>query len=420
MTTLRIAGAVLLCVLTAGLHADDWSRFRGPGGTGISGSSVPLEWSESSNLQWKAKLPGRGTSSPIVIGDRVFLTCYSGEANRSLNRHVVCVSRSDGEIRWTKTISVSGREDDYRGFITEHGYASNTPVSDGDRLYVFLGKSGVFAFDLEGKQLWQVGVGTESSNRRWGSGASLILHGNALIVNAAEESQSIRALATDTGKELWKAEAGALELAYGTPALVGVDDQRTDLVIGVPGETWGLNPDTGKLRWYCLTDQGGNVSPSVVSDGKAMFVFGGRPAASHGIRIGGSGDVTKSHLQWSSRTSSYVATPLLHDGKLFWVDDRGVAQCADTKTGEVIYRERLDGIGSGGRPVYASPVMAGDHIYVASRWDGTFVLSAGAEFEQLARNQFAGDESDFNATPAISDGQIFLRSDEALYCVAAE
>lgn len=420
MHSIRLGLVVALGFLATCAHAEDWPRFRGNGGNGISESDVPVNWSASENLKWKRALPGPGASSPIVIGDRIFVTCYTGEGNQSLERHLLCINRADGEVVWKKTVAAEEREDDYRGFLTEHGYASNTPVSDGEHVYAFFGKSGVFAFDAEGEQLWQTAVGTESSNRRWGSGASLILHGNLVIVNSSEESQSIRALNRKTGKEVWKSQASSLELTYGTPTLISLDDDRTDLLVGVPGETWGLNADTGKLRWYCLTDLGGNVSPSVVSDGQSLFVFGGRPAASHGIRTGGKGDVTDSHMIWSSRNSSYVATPLLHDGKLFWVDDRGVAFCADARSGEALYRERLDGIGSGGRPVYASPVMAGGQIYVASRWDGTFVLSASAEFKQLARNPIAGDKTDFNATPAISDGELFLRSNQALYCVTAE
>ena len=416
MNVLRFGVVVTITLSSLALQAEDWPQFRGPGSQATSESAVPTKWSASENLKWKTDLPGSGTSSPIVVGDRVFVTCWTGEANRSLERHLLCINRADGEIAWKATVKAQVREDDYRGFLTEHGYASNTPVSDGEHVYAFFGKSGVFAYNFDGEQLWQTSVGTESSNRRWGSGASLILYGNLQIVNSSEESQSVRALAKDTGKELWKAEASSLELAYGTPTLVELDD-RTDLVLGVPGETWGMNPESGKLRWYCLTNHGGNVSPSVVSDGRSLFVYGGRPAAAHCIRTGGKGDITTSHMQWSGRSASYVATPLLHDGKLFWVDDRGIAYCVDAETGDEIYRERLEGISSGGRPVYSSPVMAGGKIYVVSRWDGTFVLAPSSEFNLLAVNSVGADDTDFNATPAISNGELFLRSNQALYCI---
>lgn len=407
--------AVLCCSVAT---ADDWMRFRGPDGAGVStDSNVAVTWSDAENLSWNTPLPGAGSSSPIVVGDRIFVTCYSGEGD-SLKRQLVCVNRSDGKISWSRTNDAAQPEDAYQGYLTEHGYASNTPVSDGERVYAFFGKSGVVAFNLEGEQLWSVNVGRESSNRRWGSGASLILYNDSVIVNASEESQSIRALDKRTGKEIWDATAASLELAYGTPTLVDLSDGRVELVIGVAGEAWGLNPDTGKLTWFAETNLTGNICPSVVADGETVYVFGGyRSSGSHAIRAGGKGDVTESHMLWSTRNSSYVATPLLHLGHLYWVDDRGQAFCVEAKTGDLVYRERLQGVSSG-RPFYASPVLANGKLYVVSRWDGTFVLAAKPKFEQIAQNKFAEDESDFSATPAISNGNLFLRSSAFLYCVA--
>ena len=408
--------------------AADWTQFRGPNGAGISSdTNLPLTWSDTENLRWKVELPGPGSSSPIVLGDRIFVTCYSGygvpKANggdiKSLERHLVCVDRAEGKIRWTKTVPGELPEDSYQGYISEHGYASNTPVTDGERVYCFFGKCGVVAFDLEGQQLWQTGVGKESSNRRWGSGASLILYKDSVIVNAAEESQSIRALDAKTGREIWKAAGAALELAYGTPSLVTLKDNRLDLVLAVPGEVWGLNPDTGKLRWFAEHSLTGNICPSIVADGETLFIFGGfRSAGSLALRAGGEGDVTKTQLQWSSRNSSYVATPVLHEGHLYWISDSGQAFCIDAKSGELVYRERISQLEAGGRPVYASPVIANGKIYVPSRWNGVLVLPAKPKYEVLAQNRFADDDSDFNATPAISNGELFLRSNRYLYCVA--
>jgi outer membrane protein assembly factor BamB len=202
---------------------------------------------------------------------------------------------------------------------------------------------------------------------------------------------------------------------------VKVDDNRSELVMGVPGEVWGLNADTGKLTWYAETTLTGNICPSVVIDGDIAFVFGGyQSSGSHAIRVGGKGDVTDSHMVWSTRNSSYVATPILHEGHLYWVDDRGQAFCVEAKSGELVYRERLKGVDSGGRPFYASPVLAGGKLYVVSRWNGTFVFAAKPEFEQIAQNKFESDESDFSATPAISNGELFLRSGKFLYCVAKQ
>ncbi|MGI9177115.1 MAG: PQQ-binding-like beta-propeller repeat protein [Pirellulales bacterium] len=421
---LALIAAALLA--TAGAAAADWPRFRGPEGRGCGESAVPLEWSAEKNLLWKTALPGPGSSSPVVHGDDVFVTCYSGYGvpdeqggtPAKLVRHLVCIDRTTGAEKWRRDVAAELPEDAYEGYLTEHGYASSTPVVDADAVYAFFGKSGVVAFDRAGKELWRVAVGNESSNRRWGSAASLIRHDDLVIVNAAEESQSIRGLDRKTGREVWKAEAAALELAYGTPAIVRLDDGREELVVAVPAEVWGLDPATGKIIWYATHSLTGNLSPSVLVDGDVVYVFGGfRSAGSLAVRAGGSGDVTKSHLLWKSKASSYVATPLLHEGHLYWIDDRGQAFCSSAKTGEQVYRSRVAEISGGGRPVYASPVLAAGRLIVATRFSGTLVLPAKPVYEVQATNQFAGDESDFSGTPAIVDGRLYLRSGRFLYCV---
>ena len=408
--------------------AEDWAQFRGPDNKGVSSAtSLPTTWSETENLKWKLELPGPGASSPIVVGDRVFVTCYSGYGIpktgggelKSLTRHLVCVDRKTGQSLWSKTINAELPEDNYQGYISEHGYASNTPVADETGVYCFFGKTGVIAFDLQGKQLWQSAVGKESSNRRWGSAASLILYQDSVIVNAAEESQSIRALDKRTGRELWKAAGAALELAYGTPSLVKISSDRTDLVVAVPGEVWGINPDTGKIRWFEEHTLTGNICPSLISNEDTVFVFGGfRSAGSLALQIGQADKMKKPKLQWSSRNSSYVATPALFEGHLFWIDDRGQAFCINARSGELVYRERVPELESGGRPVYASPIIAQRRIFVPSRWNGVLVLPATPKFQVLAQNRIAGDESDFNGTPAINNNELIFRSNRFLYCVA--
>jgi outer membrane protein assembly factor BamB len=410
---------------------DGWSRFRGPHGQGSSADrQVPLNWSDEQNLRWKCDLPGAGASSPVLTKDDVFVTSYSGYGLdvsrpgdiRQLSRQISCIDRASGRIRWTREEAAIMPEDPYQGMgLPEHGYATNTPVTDGTRVYVFFGKSGVLAYDMEGNLLWKVSVGTESGNRGWGTAASLILHGDTLIVNASEESQAILALDSRTGEKRWEAAASLLELAYGTPVLVPVDEERTDLVLAVPQEVWGLDPDTGKLRWYASMDLTGNVSPSVVYDQSRIYVYGGyRSAGSLAIRLGGTGDVTKTHIAWTSRSSSYVATPVLYQERLYWIDDRGQAFCQDATNGNLIYRQRVGNLENGGRPVYASPVVIDGRIYVQTRESGVLVLAGSDEYNVLAQNRFTSDPSIFNATPAVSRGQLFLRSNQALYCVEAQ
>lgn len=419
---LAISSAFAVVYVSAVLPAaaeDNWSRFRGADGLGVgTGATIPTKFGDSENLKWKTKLPGAGSSSPIVWGNRVFLTSYSRDGG-ALQRQIVCIDRDNGSIVWTRTVDSERSDDPYSGFLREHGYASNTPVTDGERLFVFLGKSGVHAFSMDGKPLWQVDVGNESNPRQWGSGASLILYKDKVIVNATEESRSIRALNKATGEQVWIVQQNALDLCYNTPTIGKSESGRDELIVPVPDEVWSLNPDTGKLRWYAATPCDSNVSPSaIVKDGIA-YLYGGRGGGATAVRLGGRGDVTETHVLWSERDSSYVATPLLHAGHLFWASDRGQAYCVDATSGETVHRARLR-VSSGGRPFYASPVLSGDKLIIPSRYDGIFVFAATPEMEQLAVNKFAGDDSQFNATPAVVDGQMFLRSDAYLYCIMSE
>ena len=410
--------------------ATDWPQFRGPLGNGISSDDkVPLEWSDTKNIKWKTSLPGPGSSSPIVSGDYAFVTCYSGygvdpkEAGRieNLKRHLLCLKMDNGEVVWSRSVDAVLPEDDFSGMgMTEHGYASNTPVTDGQHVYVFFGKTGVLAFDFQGEELWRADVGHESSNRRWGSSASLILYRDMVVVNASEESRSLRALDKLTGKEQWKAEGTALELTYATPVIVGLSDGRKEIVIGVPNEVWGLSPDTGRILWYAETGLSGNVAPSPVAQDGIAYLMGGYPKQQTvAIRAGGNGDVTKSQILWSKRGGSYIPSPVLCEGNLYWVDDAGFANCVEAITGKSIYRERLPRLADAGsgKPYYASVVLIKDRLYAVSRTGDTYVLPAKPIFEVLAQNQLASDKSDFNASPAISSGRILLRSNQFLYCI---
>lgn len=411
-----------------------WSRFRGPNGTGISDAeNIPINWSETENLAWKTKLPGPGASSPVLTEKLAIVTCYSGygeDINNpgnidDLKRHVCGVDRATGELLWTKTFASEHRDDPYQGMgVPEHGYATNSAVTDGERVIAFLGKSGVVALDLEGNEQWRVSVGNESGNRGWGTAASLMLYGDLVIVNAAEESQSLIAIHKVTGEVAWEAPAATLELCYSTPAIVRVDEQRDDLVIAVPGEIWGLNPNNGKLTWYAETSLTDNLSPSIIVDGTTVYAFGGyRSSGSLALQVGGTGDITNSAVLWTSRNSSYVATPVLINQQLHWIDDRGMYYCSDATSGELVMRSRVKQIDSGGRPVYASPVVINGNVYAQTRESGLLVIEPASEPDSelnvLAQNKFASDNSIFNATPAVDKGQLFLRSDQYLYCITA-
>ena len=322
-----------------------------------------------------------------------------------------------GKSLWTYSAAAPEREDQYQGFLTEHGYASGSAACDGNQVYAFFGKAGVAALTMDGEVKWHVQVGDLSSNRRWGSGASLVVADDILIVNAAEEARAIIGLNVGDGSEAWKAEYDSLELCFATPVLAEGDGGMMEAVIAMPGEAWGINPKNGKLRWYYETGTGGNVSPSVVVGDDAFYTFGGYPQQQTiAIKRGGRKDVTESHRLWEARDSSYVATPLLHEDHLYWVSDRGFAFAVNAKTGETVTRTRLTSLRSGGRPVYASPILSDGKLIVVSRKSGTLVFEASPEMKLLHQNP-ALDESQFNATPAAVDGSLYLRSDEALYCI---
>lgn len=401
------------------VDAADWPRLRGPDGLGYAeGPEVPTRFGEDQNLLWKTALPGAGSSSPVVSGDRVFVTCYTGEGGGAgLTRQVLAIELATGRVMWRRDVAAEQPDDPYQGFLTQHGYASNTPATDGERLYVMFGKGGVLAYDLDGNRLWRVDVGQQSNEREWGSAASLSLHRDMVIVNSSEESQSIRALDTATGKQRWKVESDRLKLCYNTPTLGQAADGRVELIVPTPGEVWSLNPNTGEFRWRAAIPLDRNVSPSAVVAGGVAYLYGGRPGWAVAVRLGGAGDVTDTHVLWTARDSSYVATPLLHRGLLFWASDRGMAFCVDAASGETLTRRRLK-TRTSGRPFYASGVLSGERIIVPSRYDGIFVFSAERDFETLAVNRFDRDDSQFNATPAIVDGKLLIRSDKFLYCVA--
>ena len=434
--------------LTASMVHADWLRFRGPNGSGISteDAATPTEWTTDS-LKWKAELPGPGSSCPIVVGDKLLVTCWSGYGmdrngdpgeQSKLRRHLICFNKKTGDKIWSKAIEPVLPEDRYGGMFAEHGYATHTPVSDGKHIYAFFGKTGVVAFDLEGNQIWKQGVGTESGARNWGTSSSPVLYKNLVIVPATAESESLVGLDKMTGKEVWRAEAAGFNSTWGSPILVKIDEERTDLVIAVPYEVWAFNPDTGKLRWFCEGPATSSFCSSVVADGDIVYAMetGRGGGGSIAVRAGGKGDVTETHVLWTGRHSSRIATPLLIDGRLYNVSNKTIT-CINTEDGEQVYRKRLSSARGGGAPQqeqggrgfgrggggrggqdYSSAVAADGKIYFVSRNGETFVIKAGDEFEQISANRLTNDSEDFSSTPAISDGMLFIRSDKNLYCVA--
>ncbi len=414
---LSILPVVLLacCCIAAAPTPADWPQFRGPTGEGISpAKGVPTTWSADKNVKWKVALPGAGSSSPVIVGDRVFITAYTGYAvpgeplgNLSdLVRHVICLKLSDGSIIWKKELPAVQPESER---VRDHGYAASTPICDGERLYVFLGKSGVFAFDLDGKQLWNTSVGTSFDG--WGSAASPVLYKETILINACIESSAMVALDRKTGKEVWRTRN--VNESWQAPKIVPLPGGKTDLVLAMSGKLVGYDPDTGKERWTCKTDIGWYMVPGLLARDGIIYVTGGRTGAFLAIKAGGSGDVTSSHILWKGRKGSNVTSPLYHDGHLYWANDQAeTAFCAKADTGEVVYESRLP---RGGQ-VYASPVLIDGKIYYQTRNGGVFVVAAKPSFEIIAHNQL-GDRSTFDASPAVAGKMLMLRSHKFLYCI---
>ena len=412
-------GLLLAPAFTLSAAAADWRGFRGPDGLGVAAdATLPVRWSENENVLWKAELPGAGASSPIVLGDHIYLTCYSGFGEpgsrggsiQDLRRHVVCLGRRDGRTVWAESVpSVLPEPERIR---ESHGYASNTPVTDGERLYVFLGKTGVFAFGLDGKRLWHADVGSKTSG--WGSAASPILTKDTVIVNASVESTSLIALDKATGRERWRADG--IKESWNTPILAGAPDGKTELVLAIFGQVLGFDPATGERLWSSDTDIRWYMVPSLVAHDGVVYCIGGRDGGGAlAVRTGGRGDVTASHRLWAIKKGSNVPSPVYHDGHVYWVHEGGTAVCADAKTGRIVYEEPLPRAGR----VYASPVLAGGKLYVFSRGGRGYVLPARPTFELLATSELEGPGV-FNASPVVAGNRLLVRVDRFLYCIGTE
>ncbi len=411
-----------MCLLATSLSLSafgaepNWAGFRGPNGMGTSAAKgLPVTWGNSENIAWKVPLPGPGASSPIVFGDRIYLTCYtgffipgeSGGSQDNLKRHLLALKRSDGSLVWDKAVAAKLPEEDR---IRDHGFAANTPAADAERLYVFFGKTGVFAFDHDGKELWKTEVG--SKTHQWGTSSSPVLYKDLVFINASVESESLYALDRKTGQEKWRAKG--INQSWNTPVLVTAKSGRQELIVAAKGNVLAFNPDTGERLWSCKTDIGWYMVPSIVEQDGVVYCLGGRSGvAGLAVRAGGSGDVTETHRLWTSVKGSNVTSPVFLDGHLYWMhESRGVAYCAKGETGEVIYEERLERAGQ----VYSSALLADGRLYYLTRDGRTFVIAAKPGFEQLAANDLR-DGSIFNGSPAVDGNRLLIRSDKFLYCV---
>ena len=394
----------------------EWPHFRGPEWRSTSlDAAIPLEWKNGENIVWKTRLPGRGVSSPIVVGDRVFVTAFTGYGMTprnpgkvsKLQHHVICVNKITGEQIWTRTIQGSYATQKLSENCRHHGFASSTMVSDGESVFAFFGVSGVFAFDIDGNFKWQKGVGTRNDN--FGSSASLTLFRNLLIVNASIESQSMYALHKETGKAIWKLDE--VYRSWSAPVIGQTEDGENELVLSATDVVFGVDPLTGEKLWTCEGIADYTVAVPVIEDGIA-YVSGGKQKKMMAIRLGGRGDVTASHKLWEVPEGANVPSMVVHDGMIFLCSDNGIMQVYETETGEKIEARR---IGSKSR-VFASPILIGDHIFLPVYKRGVVAITADEDIEVVARNTL-GDKTPFQSSIAASGNNLFVRTEGNLYCI---
>jgi len=406
----------LLCICST-VNAADWPQFRGPSGNATaSDSDPPTTWSDSENIVWKTALPGRGASSPIVSGKHVFLTAYTGFGvdaqepgdKANLRLHVLCFERNSGKLLWDKSIKASPSTQKLSQRIADHGYATATPATDGEAVYASFGVSGVVACDMDGNLLWQAAIGDGTAG--FGSAASPVVYDDLVYVNASIESNTLFAFDKRTGRKVWKMES--IMKSWTTPCIAEVPDGPPELILNQKNEIFAFDPVTGKKLWWCAGVEDYIVPVPVFHDG-IVYCLGGRSNRAIAVKLGGRGDVTKTHKLWESTTGANVTSPVYHDGYLYWASDKAIENCLRASDGEEVYRERLPTRGR----IYSSIVRAGNKLYVTTRDQGIVVLAAKPEYEELAVNVIESDQTLMNASPAVSENQILLRTDRFIYCI---
>ncbi len=414
----------------------NWPQWRGPDGQGVSNERrLPTEWSADKNIKWKTPIPGRGHSSPIVWGNRIFLTTdLEGEivpgakavahkmrgqpfkhpdsvgADRKHTLKVLCLDRHTGKMLWEQ-VAYEGTVFDDRH--RKGSYASPTPATDGRYLYAYFGTEGLYCYDFNGKLLWKVMPG-QIPTVGMGPGTSPVLFENLVILQCDEdngEKSFIVALDKKTGKEVWKTPR-QVQASWATPLIVRTP-QRTELITS--GNEWiiSYDPKTGEELWRAK-GHGSNAIPTPVAGQGMVFVYAGFPAKrTFAIKLGASGDITESaNIVWKyDKGTAYVPSAILYGDYLYLMTDRGILTCLEAKTGKVIYE--------GGRvPVpatfTASPVAFDGKILLTSEDGDTFVIKAGPKHEVIATNSLA---EPVYASPAISGGMIFIRGERHLYCI---
>jgi outer membrane protein assembly factor BamB len=434
--------AVLLFIACAWSFApavSDWPYWRGPAADGMAVGDAPLNWSDTQNVRWKTDIPGRGNSSPVIWGDKVFLTtaiktgmtpakeeAASASAPAPAPKMqlstpgpqvehqfvVLCLDRKNGKILWQQTATTATPHEGHHP--TYGSFASNSPVTDGKHVYAFFGSRGMYCYDMKGKLIWKKDFGVQMRMRMaFGEGQAPVISGERLILVFDYEGDSFMAvLDKNTGKEIWRVKrdeptnwAAPLAVEYGG---------LKQIVVSAPRKVRSYAVDSGEVIWECA-GLGVNTIPQPVRQEDLVFAMSGyQNPKLMAIRLGRTGDLTGTDaVVWSqTKGNSYTASPVIHENKLYVLTDNGMLSCYNARTGEPYYHQtRLPKTYS----FKASPVGANGKLYLASENEDVVVVRMGEKFEVLATNTMT--DQMFVATPAIYGGEILLRSQTRLYCI---
>jgi outer membrane protein assembly factor BamB len=433
MTVPTRAAAVLCLSMAAGLapalvaqqppSADRyWGQWRGPRAAGVSRTATPpLAWSETQNVRWKVEIPGRGSSSPIVWGDRVYVSTaipvVGGRQVKAGMRHkfvVMAFDRSTGRKVWEQVAKEEATHEDTHA---DNGtYASASLVTDGEHLIANFESRGLFAFDLAGKPVWQKDLGDKDMRNQFGEGSTPALFGRYLVQVWDQYKQQSFVVALDkrTGEELWRRNRDEID-TWATPLIVEVNG-RPQVIVGAMNRIHAYDLGTGDIVWESAGLTMNAIPSPVHEDGLAFLTSGFRGNSLKAIRLADAkGDITGTPaIVWSmDRDTPYVPSPLVYDGMLYVLKgNTGILSVFDAKTGKPHYAlQRLEATPN----VFSSPVGAAGRVYITGREGATVVLKNGPVFEQLAVNRL---DDGFDASPALADGQMFLRGYRYLYCIA--
>jgi outer membrane protein assembly factor BamB len=418
----------------AGSGSDYWPMWRGPSATGATEKgNPPLTWSETENIKWKVKLPGEGSSSPVIWGEKIFFQVaiktdkkgtpgssdageeppfHGGKAPTNVYKFdVVCMDRNTGKILWQKTAC---QEMPHEGHHPTGSFASYSPVTDGKCVWASFGSRGVHCYDVNGNHKWSRDLGKMKTRNAFGEGASPALAGDALIVLMDQESDSfVYALDKMTGKTIWKKSRDE-GTSWSTPVVVEIEG-KLQVIVNATNFVRCYDTKTGDVIWQCSGMTANAIPSPVVGFGKVFCTSGFRGSALLAIKLGRTGDLTDSDaIKWRvDEATPYVPSPLLYGDNIYVCSvNKGVVSCYEARTGKPNFvKQRLDAI----KEIYASPTGAAGRVYFVSREGKTQVIKNSVKFEILATNTL---DDKIDASPAIVGDQIFLKGKTHLYCIA--